>query len=1242
MPKRKIKEPPPDAYQEFLRAKISFDEGCGFDVEDSEINPILKPHQRAGVRWAVHGGRRALFERFGLGKTLQQLEILRLILKKLGHGRGLIICPLGVRQEFKRDAVEKLGWEWAPHFIRRTVELETWERQILLDGKSFHGIYITNYESVRDGKLDPNLFDVVTLDEAAILSGFGGVKTFREFMALFAGDRKTLDSRERSGGIKYRFVATATPSPNEYIELLAYAAFLGVGDVSGNKTRFFKRDSTKADKLTIHPHKEIEFWLWCSTWALFLSSPSDLGFDSTGYDLPELKVIKREVTVDHTKALPDKHGQGRLYRDSTHGIVEAAKEKRDTLPERLEEMKAILRANPDDHFLIWHDLEIERHAIEKAIPGITTVYGTQPLDEREKAVIDFSDGKIKYLAGKPSVAGTGCNFQYHCHKAIFLGIGFKFREFIQALHRIYRFLQGHPVEIYLIYAESERTVLKTLERKWAQHNEMVKKMSDIIKEYGLSIEAMTRELKRGFGVQRIEVKGENYTLVNEDSILETRRMPENSVHLILTSIPFSSQYEYSPNFADLGHCDNNEHFFQQMDFLSPELLRVLIPGRMAAIHVKDRIVPSGMTGLGQQVVYPFHAKCIEHYTKHGFAYMGMKTIVTDVVRENNQTYRLGWTEQCKDGTKMGVGMPEYLLLFRKPPTDTSNSYGDTPVVKSKPMVEGGDGPEVWSGRNERRAIVQNSGYSRSRWQIDAHGFERSAGNRLLDPEELKGLSHRQIFRMFRQFSLEEVYNFEHHVLIGEELERLGKLPVTFMLLQPQSWHPDVWTDITRMLTLNGAQSAKGKEMHLCLAKGSLVLTQAGYRPIETIVAGDNVLTHQGRWRPVLISRGTGIQKTVRVSGQGIPGLTLTPDHELWMRRSSGYARERARAESANPEWVEAQHSHKNYANLKVPPTQQPSVTDSHYWWVVGRWLADGHWSSRDSAVISCGYHEIDTLSQQLGKFGGNQWSDVGTGAQIILKDSGRILRTILDECGNGAAGKHLPPEAYGLPSILAKSLLDGYFSGDGNLVESRKRYQATSVSRALLLGIAILMQRAYSAIASVYPGRKARSSRICGRIVNCQQEWIFSCDMPDIERRKKPFFLEDGAWKRIRKVEPSGEIETWNLRVEEDESFIAEGCVVKNCPMQLDLADRVIAQLSMPGETVLDPFSGLGTVPYRAIKFDRKGYGIELSHSYFLDSVSYCAAAEREKAMPTLFDLIEKGDSESEDAIPAELESEAS
>jgi hypothetical protein len=762
-------------YESFIKSKVQLAADQGIMVEPGDVNPILKPHQRQIVLWAVRGGCRAIFAAFGLGKTLMQLEAVRLILQDVG-GRGLIIMPLGVRQEFVHDA-EMLGL--SVRFVRRIEECDE------------TGIYLTNYETVRDGKLDPTQFVVVSLDEAACLRGFGGTKTFREFMRMLAGDGKTMNKRTRTRGVQYRFVATATPSPNEYIELLAYAAYLGIMDVSAAKTRFFKRDSTKADTLTIHPHKEREFWLWVASWAIFVQKPSDLGCPDDGYILPPIDVRWHEVASDHATAGHEVWGQAKMFRSAAIGVVDASREKRDSLPLRMAKMLELRAEDPGAHRIIWHDLEREREAIEKALPDVVTVYGRQDDEDKEDAISGFSTGRFAELAAKPVMLGSGCNLQRFCAWEIFLGIGFKFNDFIQAIHRVQRFLQTKPVRVDLIYTESEREVRRILEKKWKQHNEMVETMTKIIREYGLSAAAMASTLTRSLNVERVEIKGRDYTLVNNDCVDECKAMDENSIGLILTSIPFSTQYEYSPSYRDFGHTDHNAQFFQQMDYLTPNLLRILQPGRVCAIHVKDRIVPGGLTGLGFQTVYPFHARAIEHYTKHGFAYMGMKTIVTDVVRENNQTYRLGWTEQCKDGTKMGVGMPEYLLLFRKPPSETVNSYADLPVVKQK------------------------SRYTRSRWQTDAHGFARSAGDRLMTPEELKALPHDVIFKMFREYSMETVYNFEHHVKIGETLEAEGKLPVTFMLLQPQSWSDEVWTDITRMLTLNGAQSAAGREMHLC-------------------------------------------------------------------------------------------------------------------------------------------------------------------------------------------------------------------------------------------------------------------------------------------------------------------------------------------------------------------------------------------------------------------------------------------
>ena len=757
----------------------------GFEVSEVDVNPGCQPHVRAIVPWMVRLGRAACFSRFGLQKTVTQLEAVRLTRERAG-GRGLIVCPLGVRAEFKRDAVERLGWKEPPRFIRSIEEAE-----------DPAGIYLTNYETVRERKLDPNDFTVASLDEAAVLRGFGGTKTFREFMALFAGDDR---SGERTRGVPYRFVATATPSPNEYIELLAYAAYLDVMDVGAAKTRFFKRDSTKADNLTLHPHKEREFWLWVASWALFLQRPSDLGseYSDEGYVLPPLDVRWHEVATDHNGAGQEKDGQARLYKNAALGVQEASREKRESLPTRMAKLMELRAEDPAAHRILWHDLEAERETIERAIPSAVAVYGSQDLEERERAVAAFADGQVQELAGKPVMLGAGTNLQRHCSWAIYLGIGFKFQDWIQSVHRLQRYGQEHTVRVDLIYTEAEREVRRTLERKWKQHKELVEKMSAIIREYGLAHAAIAGSLARSMGVERAEASGPGYRMILNDAVLEMPAVEADSIGLVVTSIPFAHQYEYSPSYHDFGHTDDFGHFWRQMDFLTPELLRVLQPGRVAAVHVKDRITPGGINGYGFQTVHPLSDDCVAHFTSHGFAFLGRKTVVTDVVRENAQTYRLGWTEQCKDGSRMGAGLPEYVLLFRKPQTDRSRGFADLPVVKSK------------------------DGYTRGRWQFDAHGFTRSNGNRPISIEDLRGLSAPDVFKLFRKHSLTQVYDFETDVAIADALDEKGMLPPTFMLLQPQSWHPDVWTDITRMRTLNMVQAQRGAELHLCPLQFDLV------------------------------------------------------------------------------------------------------------------------------------------------------------------------------------------------------------------------------------------------------------------------------------------------------------------------------------------------------------------------------------------------------------------------------------
>jgi hypothetical protein len=967
----------PLSYRDFLDAKMVFAAEGGFEVSLEDINPLLKPHQKVMVQWGCRGGRRAVFAAFGLGKSFVQLEILRLVLAHTGMP-VLQVAPLGVRLELIGDAAVLATGDRADITDAQRAELAAWldgrpDRVIGLTfirhswevkrssdgsgpGQPLPGHYLANYESVRDGKIDVKLFGGASLDEASCLRGLGGTKTFREFMRLF-------------DGMAYKFVATATPSPNEYIELLAYSAFLEVMDVGQAKTRFFKRNSEKADTLTIHPHKEREFWLWVASWALFVERPSDLGFSDEGYELPGITIHWHELPANHLAAGAEKSGQGRLFKNAAASLSDAAREKRDSLAARVAKVTEIiasgreaarvsagilsqeprgvageaagarqkelsgqprsipetgqgvageepgarrrsgsrlqgeepreagrdqpaallgqqgppsrteLAASPEgqgpdagpvrgaaggagaslrdlpssradagsqtdvrgprspdrsgegsplpavqhrdwtdagrpatahersglsDQIVLWCDLNDEQSALGRALDrlGLTTssLFGSQDIDVREDLLERWRKRKTSVFLSKPIMYGAGINLQ-QCSTMIFVGIGHKFQDLIQACHRIYRFGQKRPVNIHFIYTEAERPIRDSIEEKWRRHDAQRAIMTAIIREYGLSEVAMAASLKRGMGVERREVAGDGYHLVNADCVEETTRMDDNSVDLIVTSIPFSTQYEYSPNYADFGHTDDDAHFWQQMDYLIPQLLRVLAPGRVAMIHVKDRIVPGGLTGLGFQTLSPFSDDCVARFRAHGWAFLSRITVTTDVVRENNQTYRLGWTEQCKDGSRMGNGLPEYCLVFRKPPSDNSDGYADVKVKKDKRLFEAG----AWS----------NEGYSRGRWQIDAHGFHKSSGDRLLTPAELRGLDAKVIYRLWKRYSLGTVYNYEGHVALAEGLEEQGALPPDFMLLPPHSDHPAVWTDIARMLSMNTLQAQAGREMHLC-------------------------------------------------------------------------------------------------------------------------------------------------------------------------------------------------------------------------------------------------------------------------------------------------------------------------------------------------------------------------------------------------------------------------------------------
>ena len=760
-----------DNLMEFYESKIMKVQNTGFKWDS--FHPNTFPHQKDTCRWALNGGRRAIFCSFGLGKTVIQLEIAKAVIKHTGKP-FLIGLPLGVVGEFQDDAKTILGLE--VEYVIDQADVE--------HAAEFYPepqIYLSNYDRIREGKFDPEYFGGCSFDEGDAIRNL---------------DTKTADYiiKEMSK-IKYRFIATATPAPNEYTEILNYAEFLGVCDRGQALTRFFKRDSTKAGNLSLYEHKEKEFWMWVRSWAIFIEKPSDLGYDDTGYDLPPLKVHYHEVSVKEREVKYDRDGNVLMYTDASKSLSASAKEKRESLYFRMEKAVEIVEADPEKNFILWHDLEDERRCLESLLKDrdYRSVFGSQKLEEKERLLNGFKHGEYKYLLTKPSIAGSGCNFQKHCADAVFTGIGWKFKDFIQAIHRILRFRQYKEVNIHLVYTDAELGILKGLERKWKQHIKTMEEMTSLMKKYGLDQSAQIEELKRTMHVDRKEFSGKDFRLIHNDCNEEIRTFKDNAIQMHLSSFPFSDQYEYCESYRDFGHNDGNEGFFKQCDFLIPEMYRTLEPGRIAAIHVKNRIQFSYQNGVGFTSLLDFRGDVVKAFQKHGFYFLGEHYITTDVVRENNQTYRLGWTENSKDGTKMGCGSPEYLLIFRKPPTDISNAYADRPVTKSKDI------------------------YSRGRWQLDAHALWRSNGNRMLTPEELRKYDLGKIGKWWKEHLRNGPYDFEEHVNLCETLDGMGKLPSTFMALAP--WvhleNDAVWDDINRMNTLNTMQASKRKMLHVC-------------------------------------------------------------------------------------------------------------------------------------------------------------------------------------------------------------------------------------------------------------------------------------------------------------------------------------------------------------------------------------------------------------------------------------------
>lgn len=428
------------AYEEFLATKAIVVPPCGFDVDEAQLNPALFPFQRHVVRWALARGRAALFLDTGLGKTFTALEWARHVVAHTGK-RVLILAPLAVAGQTVREG-ERFG---VPVHYARTPD-EAGDASIL----------ITNYERLARWTESLDQFAGVVLDESSCLKAYSGA-TKRLIISSFAQT-------------PYRLACTATPAPNDHLELGNHAEFLGVMDSHEMIARWFISDQSEMGTYRLKGHAVIPFWDWVSSWAVCVGLPSDIGFSDDGYVLPPLNFHQHVIDVDVTTDRGET-----LFRLPDLSATSMHREKRLTAQSRAARVAELVAAEPDEAWLIWSDTDYEADALLERIPDLVDVRGSQKLEAKEARLLGFCDGSVKRLSTKPSLAGLGLNFQ-HCARMAFVGVSFSYEHFYQAARRCWRFGQKRPVDVHVVMGATELPVWNVISRKRDDHDEMKAQM----------------------------------------------------------------------------------------------------------------------------------------------------------------------------------------------------------------------------------------------------------------------------------------------------------------------------------------------------------------------------------------------------------------------------------------------------------------------------------------------------------------------------------------------------------------------------------------------------------------------------------------------------------------------------------------------------------------------------------------------------------------------------------------------
>jgi superfamily II DNA or RNA helicase len=634
-------------YQDFLMSKSRVTPTVGLSLIP-ETNEKMFDWQSDIVRWALRRGRCCIFANCGLGKTLLQLEWARCI-----PGNVLILAPLAVAQQTAAEAA-KFG-------IDCTVGVSR-------NGRPAGKITITNYEML--DKFDAAEYAGVVLDESSIIKSFSG-KIRTQILATF---RDT----------PYRLACTATPAPNDVMELCNHAEFVGVMSRPEMLATFFCHDGGDTSEWRLKGHAVEPFWRWVASWAIMVRNPADIGYDGMGFELPDLRI------VEHALETGIRADDTMLFTTAVSGLGEQRKMRRKTLDTRVARVAELVNGN-DDTWIIWCELNDESKAITAAIPGAVEVEGSMSYEAKETALMAFVRGEVRVLVTKPKLAGFGLNLQ-HCHRMAYVGLSYSYEAFYQSLRRCWRYGQTKTVEANVVVTDVEREVIDTIKRKQADHEKMVVEMGKHMRDTILmNLSGMTRDT-----CDYVEdvASGDGWTLHLGDCVEVAKRIPDNSIDYSIFSPPFASLYTYSASDRDMGNCGNPNVFMEHYSYLVAEQYRITKPGRLLSFHCMN--LPMLKQVDGEIGLKDFRGWLIDLYVRSGFIFHSEVCIWKDPVTAMQRTKAIGllWKQLRKNSSLSRMGLPDYLVTMRKPGTNEEfieHTAEDYPVEKWQQIAS-----PIWS------------------------------------------------------------------------------------------------------------------------------------------------------------------------------------------------------------------------------------------------------------------------------------------------------------------------------------------------------------------------------------------------------------------------------------------------------------------------------------------------------------------------------------------------------------------